>query len=300
MFFCNRNLFLLCTLAVASFEPIEATISRRVQTKSEGCVAQAVAWLPEDPHNVPDTFKHLTFQCELDPIDANGEIGRMLELDMTAEQEEEFKSLMANGVFIPNSSILTFNSNSDVFGTSGDEKLEVFEDNIHIPPGVMISSFLREGTRPDNRQRNRRLGDEIGNSPTLVIKTIDKLGKTVQQSIQELSNDVFGPESMDPTINARNQFFACSAGQFDLIPGNFGHEDNPDHTPGVIEVNIDIDISLVGSTTASKIHSAILSAAKEKLGLSALTDQYEFTMYTIEDCYDGVYKAPMGCNWAGE
>uniref|UniRef100_A0A7S3QHF5 Peptidase M11 gametolysin domain-containing protein n=1 Tax=Chaetoceros debilis TaxID=122233 RepID=A0A7S3QHF5_9STRA len=283
MLFCNRNLFLLYTLAVASFEPIEATISRRVQTKSEGCVAQAVAWLPEDPRNAPENFKHLTFECELDPIDAKGEIGRMLELDLTAKQEEEFKSLMANGVFIPNSSILTFNSNSDVFGTSGD--VEVFEDIIRIPPGVTISSFLRKGTRPDNRQRNRRLGDQFGDSPTLVIKTIDTSGRTVPQTIQELSNNVFGPESED-AINARNQFFACSAGKFDLSPGNFGHEDNPDHTPGVIEVNI--DISLVGQTQ-SAIRSAILTAANAKLGLS-LPGQYEFTLYTIEDC--------DGCGWA--
>ena len=213
----------------------------------------------------------------------------MLELDLTAKQEEEFKSLMANGVFIPNSSILTFNSNSDVFGTSGDEKLEVFEDIIHIPPGVTISSFLRKGIRPDNRQRNRRLGDAFGDSPTLVIKTIDTSGKTVPQSVQQLSNYVFGPESED-AINARNQFSACSAGKFDLSPGNFGHEDNADHTPGVIEVNI--DISLVGQTQ-SQIRSAILSAANAKLGLS-LPDQYEFTLYTIENCYGS------SCGWAGE
>eukprot|EP00554_Chaetoceros_debilis_P015018 CAMPEP_0194124892 /NCGR_PEP_ID=MMETSP0150-20130528/59178_1 /TAXON_ID=122233 /ORGANISM="Chaetoceros debilis, Strain MM31A-1" /LENGTH=781 /DNA_ID=CAMNT_0038818677 /DNA_START=59 /DNA_END=2400 /DNA_ORIENTATION=- len=337
MRFCNRNLFLLYTLAVASFEPIEATISRRVQTKSEGCVAQAVAWLPEDPRNAPENFKHLTFECELDPIDAKGEIGRMLELDLTAkqeeefkslmangvfipnssiltfnsnsdpdrEEEEEFKSLMANGVFIPNSSILTFNSNSDVFGTSGD--VEVFEDIIRIPPGVTISSFLRKGTRSDNRQRNRRLGDQFGDSPTLVIKTIDTSGRTVPQSIQELSNYVFGPESED-AINARNQFSACSAGKFDLSPGNFGHEDNAeasagkfdlspgnfghednaDHTPGVIEVNI--DISLVGSSQ-STIRSAIARAANAKLGLS-LPGQYEFTLYTTENCYGS------GCGWA--
>ena len=230
----------------------------------------------------------MTFECELDPIDAEGEIGRMLELELTAEQEEEFKSLMANGVFIPNSSILTFNSTSNIFGTSGNEKLEVFDNIIRVPSGTRISSLLRKGTRPDNRQRNRFLGDAFGDSPALVIKTTDTSGRTVPQSIQQLSNDVFGPESED-VINARNQFSACSAGKFDLRPGNFGHENNADHAPGAISV--DIGISLEGKTQ-TQIRSAILSAANAKLGFN-LPGQYEFTLYTIENCYDG-------CGWAGE
>ena len=102
---------------------------------------------------------------------------------------------------------------------------------------------------------------------------------------------MWGPENLD-SINARNQFFACSHGTFDFVPGDYPGStgDWSPGAPGVIEVNIDIPFD---GSTQSSLRSAATAKAQQQLGVS-IPGPFEYVMYAFENCYGS------GCGWAGE
>ena len=120
---------------------------------------------------------------------------------------------------------------------------------------------------------------------SLIVKVYDSTGSSVSESLQQLSERMWGPEEKDH-INTRNQFSACSHGMIDFKPVEL----NDGSPPGVIEVALDIPFN--GSTSPTVLNAS-KAAASAKLGFN-LPGDYKYVMFAITDCYGA------GCGWAGK
>lgn len=204
------------------------------------------------------------------------EEGQFLDLSLTDPQMEQLGVMIANGQAASGSSILSYN-NSEVDASSGVLTLATIE--LQGPPSS-----------------RRKLAQTTGDAYVLVVKVIDVNGKKLSDSTQEMSDNWFGPS--DP-VHLKSQMNDCSGGQFNVIPGynpstlsqsaanNF---DAASTAPGVIEVNIPLDIT--GNIHRMMIAAATLSGLANILGIPVytLSGAFDHIAIVIEKCY-------YDCDW---
>lgn len=257
-------------------------VDTQKNVKSEGCVIQAIEFLPQDPKNVPHDFKHVEFECELDQIDAHGKEGIMLPLVLDETQEQDMISYMESGKLVPNLTELLFTSsvNEGVNMNNVQVQVQIDNDAVHIPRGTDISTFMGGVSRT---RRGRRASVQ-GDRKILVVKVIDSTDKQVDFTTAQISDDIFGTNG-DKT-NARSQFDACSHGLLNFEPAATPAATKS--SDGVITVNIDIPLD---GSSRSTVRAAVASKA-EAMGVS-IPGEYDYVMYTLENCYG------INCGWAG-
>lgn len=83
-----------------------------------------------------------------------------------------------------------------------------------------------------------------------------------------------------------SQFEACSYGKM-KITNDYGFS-VPESAPGVIEVNVDVDIK---TNKITSLRNDFKRATEAKLGRS-LPGEFEHVLFVLEGCY-------QGCGWAG-
>ena len=197
-------------------------------------------------------------------------------LTLTEFQRLELDRLIAVDTVVSNESTVRFNSGN--FHTDNSE--------ISLPADVTFALLLT-----NRRQHNQQHGDQFGVTPAFVIKIVDSTGASVAQTLQQLSEKMWGPEDLD-SINTRNQLFACLHGMFDFVPGAYPNETNG-RSPGaleVIEANINIPFN---RSSQGSLRDATIAKSQQQLGVD-IPGPIEYIMFVFEDCYG------PGCYWTGE
>ena len=115
-----------------------------------------------------------------------------------------------------------------------------------------------------------------GDKPILAVRVVDTNGKAHSHSPMEMSQNIFGTDGAD-LVNLNSQLRACSFNQLRINPGEIAAEHKL--APGVIQVDIDIDIA--GGSDRYAIHNAVTTAVQAQLGHN-LPGPYQHVMYMLE------------------
>ncbi len=210
-----------------------------------------------------DRMDEVSFECILDPVDSRSGVEIIVPLHTSNEQKETLKDMLDAGDIM--SGLSTLNLDQDM--------LISHDEGIFIP--ISKKTFhIGKGAGPNQR----RLMTTEGDKPLLVVNVIDSEGRKLQESSDEISDDVFGTYGDQMTL--KSQMSACSFGKVNIIAGN-GNEH--ELSPGVIEVVI--SKSLVGNSR-EVIRQAAITEAQLKLGHN-LPGPYTHVMFVLEGCYTG-------------
>ena len=209
-----------------------------------------------------------TFECILDPSDANGIEGMSVPIRVTDEQSEVMKQRLANGELVSNVSTLTMNAG-----------FKVSDEGVLVPIDMENFEF---GTREG--ENGRRLATVTGLKPILVVKVRDSEGRARSESLSQISDDIFG--SFEDSMTLKSQMSACSFGQLQITPGLPDGSDTSVESPGVIDITTGASLSNDRGT----IRNAIKTAVEGQLG-HTLPGPYQHVMYVLEGCY-------QDCGWA--
>ncbi len=212
-----------------------------------------------------DQSSEYFFECILDPNELPGSAQeRRVPIRMSLEQKEQLQSNFESGEIVSESSTLVF----------GESDYKISSEGVFVPPSLTTFAF---GAGDDSR----RLATVEGDKPFLVVKVTDSQGRQLQDSTDEISDQIFGTFGDELTL--KSQMDACSFGKVDIISGN---GDQHESSPGVIEVTI--TKSLVGYGR-NVIMQAVTQETEALLGHS-LPGPYTNVMYLLEACYSD-------CGW---
>ena len=208
----------------------------------------------------------ISFECVLDPLDADGSANVSVPLRISDEQREILTNMFHNGDFVSDTSALIL-----------DKAMQISFEGVFIPSQRTTFEFNR---MVDNGAR-RHLSRTEGDKPYLVVKVTDSEGRKRGESTDQISDDIFGTYGDQMTL--KSQMEACSYGKLGVVAGV---GDQHEVSPGVIEVTI--DKSLVGNSSWV-IRSAVTREVQLLLG-HTLPGPYAHVMYVLEGCY-------LDCGW---
>ena len=214
-----------------------------------------------------DDSKDFSFECILDPLDAEGGANTIVPLHMSNEQQQILTDMFLNGDFVSASSTLIL-----------DQDMRISLEGVFIPSQRATFKFGESANKGTRRHLSRTEGDK----PFLVVKVADSEGRKSRDSTDHISDKIFGTYGDQMTL--KSQMEACSYGKLGVIAGN---GDQHEVSPGVIEVTI--DKSLVGNGRWA-IRDAVTQEVQLLLG-HALPGPYAHVMYILEGCY-------TECGWA--
>jgi hypothetical protein len=243
------------------------------------CTAAAIAFL-QIPGEPPIDGGDEEFGCD-------DETGRFLRLDMDDAQRGQLKGLAANGELI--------------FGLSkidvGDATMGV-DGSVKVPPGHAISVIKKDPLPLFDRRDQRNLQDGTGEKHFLLFRVKDVNGLVYSHNATIMSDNLYGTGS--DQINLKSQLTACSNGKYTVIPGGKpGYDTSPlESAPGVIDIQIDLDITNSTTSTRSKVRDAARDEAERELGAhfnlsttTTLTRYVDHALFSLENCY-------VECGWA--
>lgn len=241
-----------------------AAATRGKSPNSSECVVVIQSFLRFD--RVEDNL----FLCKLDPLDANGSENKHVHIDLTETQKNIFQDRVDSLDLISDLTTLEFQD---------DIQLSINSNRVLIPADKENFTF---GTSDTTGHRQLGTRDVEGIKPVLAVKIIDINGKQRPESLEQISDDIFGTNGDSLTL--KSQMFDCSHGKLTIVPG----VGNPRETvPGVIAVEIDKDITLEGK---GPIRDAAIAKAGELLG-HELPGPYDQVIFIQEKCY-------QECGWA--
>jgi hypothetical protein len=214
-----------------------------------------------------DNVNDISFECVLDPLDAGGNTHISVPIRVSDEQKQILQTKFETGELISESSTLML-----------DQDMQISLEGVFIP---ITKSTFDIGERQSNNSRRLAISTE-GDKPFLVIKVTDSEGRKLNESTDQISDDIFG--TYGDQVNLKSQMNACSFGKLNIAAG-IGNEHEA--SPGVIEITI--DKSLVGNSSWA-IKQAVTQEAQLLLGHS-LPGPYAHVMYLLEGCYSD-------CGWA--
>jgi hypothetical protein len=206
-----------------------------------------------------------TFECELDPSDADGISGISYPIDASTTQKDELKKLLKSGELKSHQSTLKINGLA-----------QIANGKLSIPPGLQVALGMK-------RNKARRLAIVEGDKPVLVVRVTDSEGRVYPDSATVVSDKVFGTDG--DLVNLKSQMSACSFGKLNIVPGAVPRRKRA--ASGVIEVNIPISLN----NTQWDVRNAITAAVQDKLGIQEMPGPYQHIMYLVEGCY-------RDCGWA--
>lgn len=217
------------------------------------------------------------FLCELAD-------GTTLPISGTSDQISEMRAMLQNGSLISAHSTVAVAADSadllaDAAAIAGMPAQEgelgrLMEPTISLAPGNVIVQ-----ASPDSGRRLRRLATYEGKKKILVVRVIDKDGRAVPESAQEVSDKIFG--TYGDTATMTSQFAACSFNALEIVWDDFDRRVHA--APGVIEVKIDVSLYNGKST----IRNAVTTEVDKVVN----TNAYDHVMYVLEACY-------QECGWA--
>ena len=211
---------------------------------------------------VRDGSDGVAYECELDPVDANGVRGiRVSILDDAGQPQGRGFDCGGPGCRSGQTKMWVdgaTNANGYIKVVQEDkDQGKLTPSKAKIPPG-------QDPTFTNGAPARRSLVGTTGPKSVLIVRVND-----VAFTPLELSNKVFG-NSGDP-MNLKSQMEACSYGQMQIIPATGTHIHN-----GVAELNLG---SVYGSTPTSVMNRAITSLY-EQYGISM--SDYDHVMVSLE------------------
>ena len=196
-------------------------------------------------------------------------------IDFTEEQKAELMEKLERGEIVSNVSTIDMDAG---FKLINNEILLAPKDLHHLTFGLNNDA---------GRRHNRHLATTVtGNKPILVIRVTDSQGRAVPYSSEQVSDDIFGSKGDSMTL--QSQMKACSMGKLNIYAGTVpGHPEIDQNSPGVIEVEIDIDLN---DSSRTEVRNAVLNKARNEYGIE-LPGSYQHVMIVLEGCY-------QQCGWA--
>ncbi len=208
----------------------------------------------------------MSFECILDPIDSGSDVELRVPIHATDRQKKILEIMFESGDIISEVSTLQLDSQMQISRKGG----------IFLP--ASRDTFAIGGKSNHN---SRHLATTKGDKHVLVVKVIDSEGRMLQESTDQISDDIFGTFGDQMTL--KSQMEACSYGSMNIISGlNDEHE----ASPGVIEVTIDKSLT---ETSRMDILQAMIQETQLLLGHSSLPGPYSHVMFLLEGCYSGKY-----------
>ena len=207
-----------------------------------------------------------SFDCLLDPLDAGGKHNIIVPIHMTLPQKQMLQIKCGKGEIRSHISTLRL-----------DRRMEINAS------GLFISRTLNHYGLVEKFGTNhiRKLTTTVGIKHFLVVKVTDSQGRKLIESLDQISDDIFGTSGDAMTL--KSQMNECSFGKFNVTAGiGSVHE----IIPGVIEVTI--DISLVGNDRVV-IRNAVTEKVQTLLGYN-LPGPYSNVMYILEGCHTGKHS----------
>ena len=230
--------------------------------KSSECTILVQDFIRLDNHG-----NDISFECNLDPLDAEGSAHTIVPLRISDQQQQILTAMFHNGDYVSDSSTLIL-----------DEAMQISFEGVFIPPDRTTFNFNKNVNNDSRRHLSRREGDKA----FLVVKVTDSEGRKRSESTDQISDDIFGTFGDQMTL--KSQMEACSYDKFGVTAG-IG--DQHEVSPGVIEVTI--EKSLVGNSRWV-IQRAVSQEVQLFLG-HTLPGPYDHIMYVLEGCYSD-------CGWA--
>eukprot|EP00804_Cyclotella_cryptica_P000316 CCRYP_010238-RA/>CCRYP_010238-RA protein AED:0.34 eAED:0.34 QI:894/1/1/1/0.6/0.83/6/180/677 len=218
-------------------------------------------------------------------------------IEGSLDQMEELRAMLNNGTLVSaESSIDVQQQDEDLLTNDPDvemtmrnrphtysQEVTTSPVRLKLPPGQIK---LRQPLSTNNND-TRRLATYQGEKPVLVVKVTDVNGLSHLDSPSVMSDKVFGTSG--DTATMKSQFAACSFNKLNIVPG--GQDSNKISremsAPGVVEVNIPIDIT---KSTQGDIRKEVKKSVEAKLGIS-LPGVFHHVMIVLEGCY-------IECGWS--
>ncbi|KAL7485157.1 hypothetical protein ACHAW6_010765 [Cyclotella cf. meneghiniana] len=228
--------------------------------------------------------------------------GSDIPIEATLDQMEELRALLNNGTLVSAESSIEVQQQQqqqDLLVNSQQIQMMMRERphpysqpattspiRLTLPPG-QIKLRQPSTTNSNDNNNTRRLTSYHGDKPVLVVKVTDVNGLSHPDSPSIMSDKVFG--TYGDTATMKSQFAACSFNKLNIIPG--GQDSNKISrelsAPGVVEVNIPIDIT---TSTQGDIRKEVKKSVEDKLGF-ILPGVFHHVMIVLEGCY-------IECGWS--
>jgi len=261
-------------------------------TDEEYCTIQLDTILHEDPEDVEDEEMIL---CEMDKTSTHA--GLLLEFDMDESQTKEMKHMIKKSEVVPSKSMM------NIKGMKINKK-------IHIPPGLLMKDKISKQknnnvkkAKKNNPKQLRSLqetnyGTKIGDRKTLVVRVTDVNGKVIDNAT-EVSDNVFG--TYGDAVTLKSQIEGCSMNRTIIIPGGIPEHESLYSAPGVIDVNVTIDITNCDTFNKNTWANAAVTALQEKIGNGwTAPGEYDHIMIAFENSahYYDTNEPKCGGSWA--
>jgi hypothetical protein len=231
-------------------------------------------------HQEDDTEEQ--FVCELDPDDAGGYLGIVVDMNLNPSQKASLRFKLFKSELISGES--TYFQPGAII--SGDNKLQL-PNGMEVPIG------------PRRRGNRRKLSTSAmtGDKTILVVKVestsdgvspngSDDFSSLQYSSSYDVNNKVFGTHGDTRTL--KSQIFDCSMEALNFVPAS-GTNVPTGNTAGVIEIEINI-----AQTTKTALRNAALTEATNVLGYNP-SSTFDYTMYLIRRC---ALTGTNECGWA--
>jgi len=258
-------------------------------TDEEYCTIQLDTILHEDPEDVEDEEMIL---CEMDKTSEYG--GLLLEFDMDESQTKEMKQMIKMNDVLPGKSRM------NIGGMNINKK-------IRVPPGLLMkdkNTKQKNNVKKKNNPKQLRslqevnYGTKIGDRKTLVVRVTDVNGKVIDNAT-EVSDNVFG--TYGDAVTLKSQIEGCSMNRTIIIPGGIPEHESLYSAPGVIDVNVTIDITNCDTFNKNTWANAAVTALQDKIGGGwTAPGEYEHIMIVFENSahYYDTNEPKCGGSWA--
>ena len=216
--------------------------------------------------------------------------GHTIPLDGTPKQISELRSFLNDGKLVSAVSSVEVESvaggkmsEDDIIAIlQNDEEEEhtSYDKKVVLPEGSI--RIINDSERRLEHNNHRRLNMYEGDKKILVVRVIDKIGKSPPGDAAYTSNKFFG--TFGDQMTMKSQFKACSFDKF-RVTTNYGTDIDRSlmAADGVLEININIKLE---DSTQAQVRSACISKIHSVLGVSNLSQQFDHVVLLVEDCYE--------------
>ncbi|KAL3905827.1 MAG: hypothetical protein SGARI_004274 [Bacillariaceae sp.] len=160
------------------------------------------------------------------------------------------------------------------------EGAKIAGDALIIPAGAEITYGSTTDSSSNTTDAEVMDRTPFGKKDVLVIR-VTSSDRRVSSSISQLEDDVFGLNEVDK-VNMRQQFFACSQGQMQMLPFAGNTTTGVEIPNGVTEVTV---TKAARGTGFKKIENEAIAQATEMLG--DLKSQFHYVMLCLPSGTNG-------------